>query len=338
MRADACVCEFLGTRPLLVHGGGFSLLLRCCPLRVVGRVAESMGVSAVRRRLACPQASSSLSVLGMFLCGPSLLLVAVRSSAWSLVGIGRLWWCGVVWRGLPPVHGTRCDWPCSTRLMMWSIASWVSLQGRRWGGPRGMSVVGGGHWPAPPSLPLAVALLLGGGVPGHFTSCFVVARGAVPAEQRVPRRCRWAGFRESCVRRRVKRPFGIELLFGRDLHLCWQLEPAEAVEVARGPVYSRLQSPSIHTTMKLSPLRMSMSDMGGVPGFLLVPSVTVRSQAVGAREKVSPHLCLGAAAAGPRGVAWMEVCSGKKDIVPHGVCGLVEDLWVDPSHSCLHKS
>ena len=81
-----------------------------------------------------------------------------------------------------------------------------------------------------------------------------------------------------------------------------------------------------------------MSDMGGVPRFLLVPSVTVRSQAVGAREKVSPHLCLGAAAAGPRGVAWMEVCSGKKDIVPHGVCGLVEDLWVDPSHSCLHKS
>ena len=33
--------------------------------------------------------------------------------------------------GLPPVHGTRCDWPCSTRLMMWSIASCVSSPGRR---------------------------------------------------------------------------------------------------------------------------------------------------------------------------------------------------------------
>ena len=70
--------------------------------------------------------------------------------------------------------------------------------------------------------------------------------------------------------------------------------------------------------MKLSPLRMSMSDesLGGVPGALLVPSVTVRSQAVGSKENVRPHFCRGAAAAGPRGVACMEVPSGKKTSCP----------------------
>ena len=39
----------------------------------------------------------------------------------------------------------RCDWSCSTKLMMRSMASWVSLLGRRQGGPLGMPVADGKH-------------------------------------------------------------------------------------------------------------------------------------------------------------------------------------------------
>ena len=76
-----------------------------------------------------------------------------------------------------------------------------------------------------------------------------------------------------------------------------------------GLLSSRLQSPSCHATIKLSPLRMSISvsSRGGTPGFLLVPSVTVMSQADGIRDIERPHFCLGADPAGPSGVAWGDV-------------------------------
>ena len=126
-----------------------------------------------------------------------------------------------------------------------------------------------------------VTVVFKGGPRAGRAACAAFAAG--PASLRfvagVSGCCRWAGFRESCVRQRVKRPLGVELLFGRDLHLCCNSNRPKRSR-SPGDLSSRLRSPSRHTTMKLSPLRLSMSDgsLGGVPGFLLVPSVTVRTK------------------------------------------------------------
>ena len=101
-------------------------------------------------------------------CGPALQ---------QLEGFGCQWYLVPDQRGeklLDVVHGRRCDWPCSTKLiMMCSMASWVSLLGRRQGGPLGMPVADGKHtfgffaslggWCAAPcgrSSEVAAALLL----------------------------------------------------------------------------------------------------------------------------------------------------------------------------------
>ena len=89
-------------------GGGSAPLLSCCPLRAVGGVAESMGVSAVRRRFACPQASSSLSVLG---CRP--YAPAGVHKAWAPRVVSSCLGCrGVAAAGS---HGT-VSWRSSTSM------------------------------------------------------------------------------------------------------------------------------------------------------------------------------------------------------------------------------